>query len=189
MPSTAAASASSRVRTRARSPSGTSEGSLIDPASPREAHSRTVRAPASASRASVPPQASDSSSGCAKTASTVRPASGRSTTMLLHDALIDRDVLINHPRGAEARDRAFAHAAAIQIEDARQLVHHLLEVVEDDAGLAVVDYFTNRATIERGDRRSARHRLGEHEAERFARLNRVEQRPRAAVQLHLRLEV
>src|SRR5947208_5573225 len=151
MPSTAAASASSRVRTPARSPSGTSAGSLIDPDSPRDPQRSTTRAPASASRASVPPHASDSSSGCAKTARTVRPASGRSTTMLLHDTKIDRDVLFDHAGRAEPRDGPLADAPTIQIEQTRQLVHHLLEVGEHHPGHAVVDYFTNRATIERRD--------------------------------------
>ena len=41
-------------------------GSLTDRASPCDAHITTTRQPASASRASVPPHASDSSSGCAK---------------------------------------------------------------------------------------------------------------------------
>src|SRR5881397_3969009 len=155
-PSTAAASRSSLVRTRPRSPSGTRAASLIDPRSPRVAHSSTMLAPASAARASVPPQASDSSSGCAKTARIVRPASGRSTTMLLHDALIDRDVLVDHAGRAEPRDGPVPDAPTIQIEHTRQLVHHLLEVGEHDPGHAVVDYFTNRATIERRDGGSAR---------------------------------
>src|SRR3954451_1500597 len=199
MPRMAAASRSSRVRTTPRSPSGTSAASLIDPASPRDAHIRITRTPASASRASVPPHASDSSSGCAKTARTVRPASAASdrpaagtalsATMLFHDALVDADVLVDHPRDAEALDCAIAHAAAIQIEDARKLVRHLLQVVEDHAGHPLVHDLAHGAAIERGDGRAARHRFGEDEPERLARLNRVEQRARAAVQLHLRVEV
>src|SRR5712671_634707 len=130
-PSTAAASRSSRARTWPRSPSGTSVGSLIDPASPREAQSRTTRAPASASRASVPPHASDSSSGCAKTPRTVLPASERlSATMGLHDAAVDADVFVDHARDAEARDGALADAPAIESEHAPEVVRHVLEVVE-----------------------------------------------------------
>src|SRR5450759_2982189 len=160
-PSTAAASRSSRVRTSPRSPSGTSEGSLIEPASPREAHSTMTRAPASARRASVPPHASDSSSGCAKIPRTVRPARGRasSATMRLHDPTVDGDVFIDHASGAEARDGALAHAPAIEVEDARQLVDHLLEVLEDQAGDAFVHDLPHGAAIEGGDRRAARHRL------------------------------
>src|SRR5712692_9355822 len=144
MPRTAAASRSSRARTRPRSPSGTSAGSLIEPASPRDAHSSTTRTPASASRASVPPQASDSSSGWANTASTVRPASCRSdrspdpfalsATARLHDAGVDLNVFVDHSRGAESLDGALADAAAVEIEDARQVVGQLLEIVEDHPG-------------------------------------------------------
>src|ERR1019366_368745 len=178
-PSTVAASRSSRTRTTPRSPSGTSAGSLIEPASPCEAQTMTTRAPASASRASVPPQASDSSSGWAKIPSTVRPSSGRkrSAMMRLHDPLVYGDVFVDHPARPEPRDRALVHAAAIEVEDARQVVDHLLEVLKDHAGDALVHHFAHRAAIERGDRRAARHRLGQHQAERLARLNRVEQRP------------
>ena len=170
-----------------------------DPVSPRDAHSRTTRAPASARRASVPPHASDSSSGCAKTASTVRPARRqrrriRRSVSVGHDAAstsrrVDGDVLVDHAVDAEARDRALADAPAIEAEHARQPVDHLLEVVEHDAGDALVDDLADRAAIERGDRRAAGHRFGQHEAERLARLDRVEERPRAAVQLHLGREV
>src|SRR5258707_15283008 len=134
-PSTAAASLSSRTRTRPRSPSGTSDGSLIDPASPCDAHTMTTRQPASARRASVPPQASDSSSGWAKMPSTVRPARGSaalaSGTMSLHDPGVDGDVLVDHALGSETGDRALVHAAAIEIEHARQSANHLFEVVEN----------------------------------------------------------
>ena len=90
---------------------------------------------------------------------------------------------------AEPLDRAFADAAAIECEHGRELRHHRVEIVEDHAGDALVDDFADGAAIERGDRRAARHRFGEHQAERLARLNRIEQRARAAVQLHLRGEV
>src|SRR5262245_42197458 len=184
-PSTAAASRSSRSRTMPRSPSGTSAGSLIEPASPRDAQISTTRAPASASRASVPPQASDSSSGCAKIPSTVRPVrAGRSTlpsgTMTLHETRVHVDVAVDHPLDAEARDRALADPAAIEVEHARQLVGHLLEVLEDHPGHPMIHDFTDGAAIERGHRRSAGHRLGEHEAERLASLYRIEQRARGA---------
>ena len=175
-----------RCRARRRR---TSAGSLTDPRSPREAHSSTTRAPASASRASVPPHASDSSSGCAKTARTVRPTTPSdqlsSATVRLDDLLVDRHVLVDHALDAEARDGALADAPAIEREHARQAGRHLVEVVEDDAGDAVVDDLADGAAIERGDRRAAGHRFGEHQPERLARLNRVEQRARAAVQLHL----
>src|SRR6266851_7425834 len=133
MPSTAAASRSSRARTTPRLPSGTSAGSLIEPASPCDAHSRITLAPASASRASVPPQASDSSSGCAKMPSTVRPARERrlSATVGLHDPGVDGDILVDHACRAETGDGAIAHATAIEIEDARQVVGHLLEALEN----------------------------------------------------------
>src|SRR5207344_515596 len=130
-PRTAQASLSSLTRTRPRSPSGTSAGSLHDPASPCDAHTITTRQPASARRASVPPQASDSSSGWAKMPSTVRPASGSaalgSGTMGLHDPVVDGDVLVDHAPGAEPRDRALVHPAAIEVEHARQSADHFLE--------------------------------------------------------------
>src|SRR5262252_1298949 len=193
-PSTAAASRSSRSRTPPRSPSGTSEGSLIDPASPRDAQSSTTRAPESASFASVPPQASDSSSGCAKIPSTVRPASGRcsmlpSGTTTLHETRVHVDVAVDHPLDAEARDRALANPAPIEVEHARQLVGHLLEVLEDHPGHPMIDDFTDGTAIEGGDRRSAGHRLGEHEPERLARLDRIEQRACGAIELHLGVEI
>src|SRR5262249_45905240 len=156
-PSTAAASRSSRARTPPRSPSGTSAGSLTDPASPCVAHSSTTRAPAWASRASVPPQASDSSSGCGKTPRTVRPASGRrsalaSGTMTLHQPRVHLDVAVDHPLDAEASDGALADAMTIEIEHPRQLVGHLFEVLEDHPGHPMVDDFAHRAAIEGGDR-------------------------------------
>src|SRR6185295_15829061 len=99
--------------------SGTRAGSLTDPFSPREAQSRTTLTPASDSRASVPPQASDSSSGWAKTASTVRPVTSPESpamraTMRLDDLPVDGDVFVNHALRAEPRHRALAHAAAIE---------------------------------------------------------------------------
>src|SRR5581483_8834120 len=150
MTSTAAASRSSRVRTVARSSDDTSARSLIDPDSPRDPHSSTTRTPASARRASVPPQASDSSSGCAKTTSTVRPSKpgGLAATMTLHDAPVHADVAVDHPRRPEPLDRPLAHAPAVEGEHARQLVRHVLEIVEHDAGHAVVDDLADRALVE-----------------------------------------
>src|SRR5262245_36333203 len=192
MPRTAAASCSSRVRTPARSPSGTSAGSLTEPRSPRDAHISTTRAPASERRASVPPQASDSSSGCAKTARTVRPSRWRSAlrfTAGLHETIVDRDVFLDHAPGAEACHRALVDALAIEIEHTSEVVDHLLEILEDDAGDPVVDHFPYRAAIERGDRRAAGHRFGQDQAERLTRLDRIEQRARPAVEPHLGREV
>src|SRR3954469_22012573 len=155
-PSTAAASRSSRTRTCPRSPSGTSAGSLIDPASPCDAQTITTRQPASERRASVPPQASDSSSGWAKMASTVRPARGSaalaSGTMGLHDPGVDGDVLVHHPLGTEPGNGLLVHAAAIEVEHAGQSVSHLLEIVEDEAGDPLVDHFSDGAAIERDHR-------------------------------------
>src|SRR5688572_15032178 len=136
MPRMAAASCNSRVRTLARSPSGTSAGSLIDPRSPRDAQSSTILAPASASRASVPPHDSDSSSGWANTARIVRPSSPVGT-MRLEDTFVYRQIPINHPRDAEPRHRPLADAAAIEIEHPRQLVDHLFQILEHDPRHAV----------------------------------------------------
>src|SRR5882672_9564886 len=152
-PRTAAASRSSRARTTPRSPSGTSAGSLIEPASPRDAHTTTTRAPASTRRANVPPHASDSSSGCAKIASTVRPARRRAlVTTGLHEPGVNRDVLVHHAGCSETGDRALADAAAIEIEKAWQVVGHLLEVVENHPGYALVDDFADGAAVEGCDR-------------------------------------
>src|SRR3954470_24766960 len=116
IPRIAAASRSSRVRTSARSPSASSAGSLTDPDSPRDPHISTTRTPASDSRASVPPHASDSSSGWAKIARTVlRALSG---TMGLHEPGVYGDVLVDHPLDAEACDGAVVHALAIEREHA-----------------------------------------------------------------------
>src|SRR5438445_10163553 len=164
MPSTAAASRSSAVRTRPRSPSGTSDGSLIEPRSPRVAQNSTTVAPASAARASVPPQASDSSSGCANTASSVRPArSCTAGTAGAEQTPIDAHVFVDHAAGAEAGDRALANTPAVEVEDPWQLVHHLLEVREHDAGDPLVHDLADGAAVQRGHGCAARHRLGQHE--------------------------
>src|SRR5262245_29954071 len=118
MPRIAAAASSSRVRTPPRSPSATSDGSLTDPDSPSDPQMRMTRTPASARRASVPPHASDSSSGWARTTRTVLGASG---TLRLHDAPVDVHVALDHALHSEARHRALADAPAIEIEHARQL--------------------------------------------------------------------
>src|SRR5258708_31782842 len=118
IPRIAAASRSSRVRTAARSPSASSAGSLTDPDSPRDPHIRTTRTPASDSRASVPPHASDSSSGWAKIARTVLRAT--SGTMGLHQLFVNADILVDHPLDAEPRDGAIVHALAIECEHAMQ---------------------------------------------------------------------
>src|SRR5712671_1543032 len=152
MPSTSASSCNSWTRTRPRSLVATSDGSLIDPRSPRDAQSRTMRAPASARRASVPPQASDSSSGWARTTRIVRPEKSGSD-----ETLINRFVLGDHPLDAEPRDRAFADRAAIQREHGCQVSDHAVEAVEDHAGDAFVDDLADGAEIERDDGRSARH--------------------------------
>src|SRR6202035_1020416 len=129
----------------------------------------------------------------AKMPSTVRPARGSaalaSGTMGLHDPGVDGDVLIDHALGTEPGHRAIVHTATIEIEHAGQPARHLFEVVEDQAGDAFVHDLPDRTAIERDDRRAASHRLGEDQPKRLARLNRVEQRAGAAVQLHLRLKI
>src|SRR5438132_4708756 len=137
------------MRTRPRSPSGTRDGSQIDPRSPRVAQSSTTFAPASAARASVPPHASDSSSGCAKTPRIVRPASWpggsgfrRTFASSLRTRLtrrgdepaVDGDVFVDHALDSEACHGAIANPAAVEIEHARQLVDHVLQVLEHSAG-------------------------------------------------------
>src|SRR3954464_15398589 len=187
-PRTAQASLNSLARTRPRSPSGTSAGSLIDPASPCEAQTTTTRQPASARRASVPPHASDSSSGWAKMPITVRPARGfalASGTMGLHEPGVDRDVLVDHASRAETGDRALVDAAPIEIAHARQPERHFFEIVEDQSGDPFVNHLTHRASVERRDGSSAGHRFGEHQSEGFPGLNRVEQRAGASVEFHL----
>src|SRR5258707_6676602 len=125
MQSTAGAARSSLTRTAPRSPRETSAGSLIEPDSPRDAHMSTMRAPASAARASVPPQASDSSSGCAKTARIVRPASESAVgTMRLDHTAVDGLVLLGHPFRAETRERLLAHLLPVQLEQPRHPLGH-----------------------------------------------------------------
>src|SRR5215471_13293404 len=187
MPSTLAASYSSRARTAARSWPSSSARSLIDPFSPRDAQISTTRAPASASRASVPPHAIDSSSGCANTTRNVRPA--RSGALGLNDALIDGHVFVDHSTDAEAFHRPFANHTAVECEDPAEILDHLAEIAEDHAGHAVIDDLANSAKIQRNDRRPARHGFGEYETERLACLHRIHERPRAAEQLHLRVEI
>src|SRR5206468_10813065 len=104
---------------RPRSPSGRSAGSPTAPFLPRGAHSTATPAPASERRASVPPHASDSSSGWAKTARTSWPASSFSDMAGLRNIVIDALVLPDHPIDAKPRDGALADAEAIEREDAR----------------------------------------------------------------------
>src|SRR5213076_3287827 len=105
-------------------------------------------------------------------------------TARLHEPSIHGHVLIHHPLDAEARDRPFTDAPAIQFEHARQIVDHLFEIGEDASRNAFVHDLADGSAIERSDWSAARHRFGEDEPERLARLNRVEQRARAAVQLY-----
>src|SRR5439155_22714494 len=125
------------------------------------------------SRASVPPQASDSSSGCAKTATIVRPSTVLGTTVTLHQLLVDCDVAVDHPVEAESGDGVLADTPTIEREHARQVVDHPLEILEHDPRNPVVHHLADGAAIERGDGCAARHRFGEDEAEGFARLNGI----------------
>src|SRR5580765_6243324 len=177
-----AASRSSRVRALARSSPATREPSLQEPRSPREAQITTTRAPASERRASVPPQASDSSSGWAKTARTVRPEKSGASGMRpsSDDALIDLEVPVDHAFHAESRDGSLADAPAIQTEYSRKPVGHLIEIAEDHAGDRVVHHFSHGAAVQRGHRSTAGHGFRQHQAKRFSRLNGVEQGPRPA---------
>src|SRR5512146_492717 len=109
--------------------------------------------------------------------------------MDLDEAAVYSDVSVDHPRHSEPSDGALAHTPPVQIEHAWQFVRHLLEILEDDTGHTIVDHFTDRAFVERGDRRSARHGFGEDEAERLTCLDRVQERPRASVQLDLCVKV
>src|SRR5256885_3975828 len=144
MPRIAAASCSSRVRTLARSSPAIIVPSLTDPFSPRDAHSSTTRAPASARRAIVPPHASDSSSGCARTTRIVRPEkSGRD------DALIHRFVFVDHALDAEACDGLFANAPAIERKHGCEVRGHRVEVFEDHARHAFVNHLAHRAEVDR----------------------------------------
>src|SRR5438270_9568175 len=125
MPRTRAGSRSSCARTLGRSAAATSAGSLRAPFSPRDAQRRTTRAPASASRASVPPHAIDSSSGWANTARMVRPEKSG------NDALVDGEIFVYHPLDPEPFHRAFANAAPIERKRLRQILDHLTQVVEN----------------------------------------------------------
>src|SRR5262245_3250024 len=147
MPRIVAASSSSFVLTRPRLSSGTSVGSLMDPRPPLDAQMSTTRAPASARRASVPPHASDSSSGCAKIARTVRPASVASVpaTLASSKGVIQLFVFRDHPLDTEARDGMLANAASTEGHRTWEVGHHSIETVRDDAGDTVVYDFTNRS--------------------------------------------
>src|SRR4029079_18087672 len=121
----------------------------MNPRSPRDPHISTTRTPASASRASVPPHVSDSSSGCANTARTVLGlACG---TIGLDDAAVYGDVFVDHASRSEARDGAVPHPATVEVEHARKLVGHLLQVAEHDSGDAVLHNFADGALVERCD--------------------------------------
>src|SRR5580765_277368 len=182
-----AASRSSRVRVLARSSSATREPSLQEPRSPREPQITTTRAPASERRASVPPQASDSSSGWAKTARIVRPEKSGASGMRpsVDDSLIHGEVLVDHAFHAESRDGLLADAPAIQTEHARKSIGHLIEIAEDHAGDRVVHHFAYSAAVEGSHRSAAGHGFCQHQAKRFSRLNGVEQGSRPAIELHL----
>src|SRR3954452_1911897 len=153
IPSVRAASRSSSDRTSPRSRAPRSAVSLTDPHSPRDAQSSTTRAPESTRRASVPPQASDSSSGWAKTARIVRPAPPcfsvcASSTMALHDPAVHRHVLIGHALGAEAFDGAIPDTPPVERGHAGQPGGHLVEILEHDAGDPIVDHLADGAAVE-----------------------------------------
>src|SRR4051812_18655737 len=191
-PSAAAASLSSAARVRASAASRPVRSAL---SSPCVAHMMTTRAPESTRRASVPPQASDSSSGCAKTASTTCPSKACAAVAtsacapLIDDAPEGVDVPVDHRHDAKAPDRFCADVSAIQGQHPREAVHHRVDVAEYAAGHSIVHELADGAAIERCDGRAARHCFRENEPERLAGLHRVEQRARAAEQFHLRIEV
>src|SRR5262245_50302167 len=178
----------------ARSPSATSVGSLMKPRSTRDAHTSTVCAPRSANRASVPPHASDSSSGWAKTARIVRPSKlsgspGVCATVSLHEVAVNGHVFLDHAIAPELGNGALTDARAIDAKHARQTTHHLLQIVEHHAGQAFVHHFAHSAAVECGHGRTAGHRLCQDEPERFAFLNRIQERACPSKQLHFRGKV
>ena len=58
-----------------------------------------------------------------------------------------------------------------------------VDVLDDEAGKAVVDHFRHRAAIEGDDRRAAGHGFDHHQAERLRPIDRHQQRDRAAQKL------
>src|SRR6478609_6460327 len=178
-PSAAAAAVSSQARAR---PSTSSRPVRSALSSPCVAHMMTTRA-------------SDSSSGCAKTASTTCPSKAGAAVAtsacspLVDDAPEGVDVAVDHRHDAKSTDRFGVNVSAIQGQHSREAVHHRVNVAEHAAGHAIVHELADGAAIERRDRRAARHRFRKNEPERLTGLHRVEQRARAAEQLHLRIEV
>ena len=183
------------LRPRRRQASSSSSGPESSRVHRGRRRAATTRAPSSASRASVPPHASDSSSGCANTARTVRPERHRSLSLPWPRELArgsgDRPLRIRRPSDRRrtarptrswTRRRSSANTRSSPATMSSRSRKH-------DAGHVVVHDLAHRAAVERRHRRAARHRFGQHEAERFARLNRIEQRARAAVELHLVVEV
>src|SRR5580765_5494855 len=187
MPSTCAASCSSRDRTAARLWPSSSARSLTDPFSPCDAQMSTTRAPASARRASVPPQAMDTSSGCADPARIVRPE--KSGALGGDDALINGFVLVDHAIDPEALHGTLADSPAVERKRLRQLLDHLAKITENQPRHAVVDHFADGSEVQRDDRRSAGHGFRQHETERLTRLDRVHERARAAEEPHLGVEI
>src|SRR5206468_333556 len=103
--------------------------------------------------------------------------------------LIYHLVLADH-----AIDTEFCHSAAMDLgpverEDTTETGHHLIEILEHDTCDAVIDDLADRAAVQRRDRRSARDRFSKHEAERFRRLDGVEECARSAVQTNLCTEI
>src|SRR6476660_6071180 len=107
-----------------------------------------------------------------------------SVTTRYCDSIVDGDVLVKHAIDAEPGNCASAHLPPVEVEHAHESIRHGFQVVEHDTSDAVVHDCAHGSAVESGDGCPARHRLGQDETERLARLDWVEQCPRAAVQFH-----
>ena len=86
-------------------------------------------------------------------------------------------------RATPKRSTAHARMAARSSAPTQHGGDGSVDVVDEEAGLAVGDQLRHRAAVERDHRRPARHRLDDAVAERFVEPDEMQQRVRAAEQL------
>ena len=89
-----------------------------------------------------------------------------------NEALINAQVIACHSVGRETFLECPPAGATTQLRNAADRAHGLIYVVHLEACLAVLKDFRDRATAEGHDRRAARQRLDQHQAERLRPVDR-----------------
>ena len=105
----------------------------------------------------------------------------------VRQAAIDGKIILRHAARGEALLETAADFFARQMAEPVDGADGAVDVLDDEAGEAVVDDFRHRAAIERDDRRAAGHGLDHDQAERLRPVDRHQQRDRAAQEFRLLL--